>query len=330
MNGVQKELISHIRDYDYEVVCGSVGTEFPEEYEIPRENTGTLKDQGNVGACVAEVIAQIAENWYSKQTGEKTEMSEGFIYGALRKDTSVGEGMLVSVAMDLWTSIGTLPKKYFDVLKEMPEIKKIVAKFPEFYEMASKYKLKGYVSFHYNPDKRDLAIKDALTKYKYGLLAVSNDYFRGPHCIQLTGWNDKTVKYKFKNSWGKNYGDDGYSEIPKDEINNVYLPLFEEIKLPFTDVDESAWYFDDVKKIHFSGFMKGTSETTFEPDRPLTRAEAAALFNRLNKEIDTRFDVLSRVFEEKVRAKPRLKLIDHLRNMKQWRYLIAKIKKLIH
>ena len=195
--------------------------------------------------------------------------------------------------------------------------------------MASKYKLKGYVTFNYGQEKKDLAIKDALTKYNYGLLAVSNDYFRGPHCIQLTGWNDKTIKYKFKNSWGETYGDNGYSEIPKDEINKVYLPLFEEIKLPFTDVDESAWYFNDVKKIHFSGFMKGTSETTFEPDRPLTRAEAAALLNRLNKEIDKRFDVLSRVFEEKAQAKPRLKLIDRLRNAKQWRYLTIKIKKLI-
>lgn len=298
MNGVQKELIPHIRDYDYEVVCGASGTEFPEEYEIPRDNTGTLKDQ-IVNDCVAKVISQIAENWYSKQTDENTEMSDGFIYGALRKDTSVGEGMLVSAAMDLWTSIGTLPKKYFNVIKEMPEIKKIVAKFPEFYEMASKYKLKGYVTFNYGQEKKDLAIKDALTKYKYGLLAVSNDYFRDAHCIQLTGWNDKTGKYKFKNSWGESYGDKGYSEIPKDEVNKVYLPLFEDIKLPFTDVPEDVWYFDDVKKVYFSGFMKGTSETTFEPDRPLTRAEFAAVINRQNKENDKRFDILNRVLEEK-------------------------------
>ena len=46
--------------------------------------------------------------------------------------------------------------------------------------------------------------------------------------------------------------------------------------------------------------MKGTSNTTFEPDKPLTRAEAAALFNRLNKALDTRFDILNKVVEEKV------------------------------
>lgn len=298
--GVQKEMVSHIRDWDYETICGAVGTSFPEEYEIPRENTGTLKNQGTVGACVAEVISQIAENWYTKQTGENTEMSEGFIYGALRNEDSTGEGMIVTRALNLWTSIGTLPKKYFDILEEMPEIKKVVAKFPEFYDIASKYKITGYVSLNYTKQKKDEAIKSALMKYQYGLVAVSDDYFSGGgHCIQLTGWNDKEDKYKFKNSWGENYGDEGFAEIPKSEINKVYLPLFEEIKLPFVDVKETDWFYEDVKKMYFAGLMKGTSETTFEPNKPLTRAEAAALFNRQYKETDQRFDIMNKVMVEK-------------------------------
>lgn len=299
-NGVQKEFISHIRDYDYETVCGAVGTSFPEEYEIPRENTGTLKNQGDIGACVAEVIAQIAENWYSNQTGEPSEMSEGFIYGALRNSDSNGYGMIVSTALKLWQSVGTLPKKYFDILEEMPEIKKTVAKFPEFYDFAAKYKLKGFVSLNYSAQKKDEAIKTALMQYQYGLVAVSNDGFAGGgHCIQLTGWNDEKDTYKFKNSWGEKYGDNGFSEIAKSKINAVYLPLFDEIVLPFTDVKETDWFYNDVKAMYFAGLMKGTSETTFEPNKPLTRAEAAALFNRSNKETDRRFDILNRVLAEK-------------------------------
>ena len=302
MLGVQKELITHIRDYDYETVCGAVSADatYPEEYEIPRENTGTLKDQGNIGACVAEVVSQIAENWYSKQLGETTEMSEGFVYGGFRKDNETSPGMLMSRTMDFWTSIGTLPKKYFDVLKEMPEIREVVAKFPDFHDLAAKYRITGYTHLNYGQEKKDRAIKEALMKYNYGLVSVANDYFREPHCIQLVGWNDKTNKYKFKNSWGASYGDNGFAEIPKDEINAVYLPLFEEIKLPFTDVKEDAWYYNDIKKIYFSGFMKGTGDTIFEPEKPLTRAEAATLFNRLNKSIDQRFDILNKVIEEKI------------------------------
>ena len=300
-NGVQKEFVSHIRDYDYEVVCGAIGESFPEEYEIPRENTGTLKNQGSVTACVAEVIAQIAENHYEKQLGEPCEMSEGFIFGALRRADSNGEGMIVSTAMNLWQSIGTLPKKYFDVLVEMPEMKKLVAKFPEFYDIASKYKLKGFVSLNYNKQKRDNAIKTALMQYKYGLVAVSNDGFAGGgHCIQLTGWNDVKDTYKFKNSWGENYGDKGFAEITKSKIDAVYLPLFDEIVLPFTDIKETDWSFEYIKKLYFAGFIKGTSDTTFEPKKAMTREEAAALIYRIIKEVDDRFDISNRVITEKL------------------------------
>lgn len=300
--GVQQEYVTHTRNYDYEVVCGSANGIYPEEYEIPRENTGTLKDQGTVGACVAEVIAQIAENWYTKETNEPSEMSEGFIYGAYREDNSISVGLVVSKAMDLWTSIGTLPKEYFDILVEMPEIKKMVAKIPELKEIASRYRLKGYVAInHADRDKKDMCIKDALTKYQYGLVAVSTKGFQeGSHCIQLTGWDDKKGKYKFKNSWGEKYGDNGFGSIDKSKINQVYLPLFEDITLPFEDVKETDWFFKDVKDMYFPGIIKGITATTFEPNKNLTRAEAVALINRVYKEMDRNNDILNKVINEKL------------------------------
>lgn len=291
--GVIKEVTTHIRDYDYELICGSnVDKVYPEEYEIPRENTGTLKNQGNVGACVAEVIAQIAEVFY------REEMSEGHIYATFRYDYD-GHGLYMSDAMSMWKTIGTLPKKYFDVLKEMPGIKKIVEKFPELKEKAEKFKLKGYAKIKCSSNSGDNAIKDALTKYGYGLVAVSNDYFDGCHCIMLTGWNDKKNKYKIKNSWGETYGDDGFAEIPKDAINEVYVPFFEDIVLPFKDIKEDDWFYKYVKSVYLSGIMTGTSEITFEPNRQMTRAEFATAIDRLCKMIDERFDIFNRVLKEK-------------------------------
>lgn len=297
--GVIKQLVTHIRDYDYETLCGSVGTEFPAEYEIPRENTGTLKDQGQVGACVAETIAQIAESFY------KEEMSEGYIYGEFRNESmKKGRtgGLSPSLAMDFWRKLGTLPKKYFDILEEMPEMSEITARFPEFKEMSAKYKLGGYVTINYNKQKKDLAIKDALMKYNRGLVCVSDDYFPGgSHCIVLTGWNDENNTYKFKNSWGVNYGDKGFSEIPKNEVDICYLPLFEEVTMPFKDVTEDKWYYDDVKSVYMAGLMKGVSEDTFAPDKPITRAEMAAFGNRLLKEMDRDRDLINKVFNEKIK-----------------------------
>lgn len=294
--GVKVQNFPRIRNYDYEIVCGSNEYEFPKEYEIPRENTGFLRDQ-KFEDCVANVIAQISEDFWNKELNVSEKHSEQFVYGALRKDNSVSPGMIVSVAMDLWNKIGVAPQKYFDVPLEMPEIKEIVEKFPEVYDIAKKYKINGYVQFRTN---KDFQIKDALMKYKRGLVAVSPSGFSGgSHCIMLTGWNDNTNKYKFKNSWGANYGDNGFGEIDKGKIQDVYMPIFEEFKVPFKDVKESDWFYKSVKNMYFSGMMKGTSETTFEPNKPMTRAEVATMFDRIAKHIDERFELLDKLLEEK-------------------------------
>lgn len=302
MNGVNKDLIPRIRDYEYERVCGSIaGTTYPEEYEIPRENTGTLKNQGNIGACVAETCVQIAEEWYKRQFGIQEEHSEGYFYGINRNSYSTSEGMVPSSAMEFWTKNGSIPKKKFDILIEMPEMKKILEKYPELQEEAKKYKLKGFTRLRtIGTSTKDMQIKDALTKYQYGLVAISPAGFTGgSHCIQLTGWNDKTDKYKFKNSWGKNYCDNGFSEIDKSKISEVYLPLFEDVVLPFTDVKETDWFYKSIKNMYFSGIAQGVSETLFDPNAPLTRAQGFALADRILKEVDDRFATLSKILEDK-------------------------------
>lgn len=292
--GVQTQNFAHLRNYDYEVVCGASGNNYPSEYEIPRENTGFLRDQ-KYEDCVANVIAQISESFWNKELGTNEKHSEYFAYGALRKDTSASPGMIASVAMDMWNRIGIVPQKYFDISAEMPEIKEVLKKFPDIYEIAKKYRIGGYVQVN-----SDAQIKDALTKYNRGLVAVSPKGFAGgSHCIMLTGWNDNTNKYKFKNSWGEKYGDKGFSEIDKSKIQYVYMPIFEEIKLPFIDVKESDWFYNEVKTMYFSGMSKGTSENTYEPNRPITRAEDDVKTCRILKYIDERFDLLDRLLEEK-------------------------------
>jgi hypothetical protein len=287
--GVIKEIIPHTRDYEYERVCGASGTAFPLEFEIPRTNTGSDKDQGTVGACVAEVIAQIAEELWKRQFGEQEEHSEGFIYAKFRSKGSNGWGLLPAIAMKAWMDVGTLPKKYYDKLCEMPELKDIIDKFPEFDEIAKRYRISGFVRLN-----KDNEIKDALSKNLYGLVGISHEYFGESHAIEITGWNDKTDCYKFKNSWGTDYRDNGYGELPKAEVDAIYLPILDDIKLPFLDVPEDAWHFKYIKNMYFNGYMQGTSDTTFEPDKPMTRAEVATLIYRVLKSNDERFDIVNR------------------------------------
>ncbi len=50
---------------------------------------------------------------------------------------------------------------------------------------------------------------------------------------------------------------------------------------PFEDVDEDDWFYDYVKYCYQNGIVKGTSETTFEPNAGATRAEVVTVLYRL-------------------------------------------------
>lgn len=272
-----------VRTYDYEAVCGAPSGTYPSYFCLPREHMGTLKNQGSIGACVAETIAGIAEELWRRRTGLSVEMSEGQIYGGFRKPDERHVGMIVESVLKIWMEKGVIAKSYMPELFEMPEMKKWVAKYPGVWDIAKDNTIAGYVALRgtiKNP--KDTLIKDALTKHPYGLVAVSYDYFGENHCITLVGWNDDTDKYIIKNSWGPTYGDNGVKEIPKDAIDNVWLVLEHPAEMKFTDVPEDAWYYKNVKNVVLSGQMKGTSETTFEPDKTVTRAELAAVIDRIN------------------------------------------------
>lgn len=50
---------------------------------------------------------------------------------------------------------------------------------------------------------------------------------------------------------------------------------------PFTDVNEGDWFYNDVMFVYQNGLMAGTSDTTFSPNAPITRAQAAVIFYRM-------------------------------------------------
>lgn len=52
----------------------------------------------------------------------------------------------------------------------------------------------------------------------------------------------------------------------------VYITATDETAMPFTDVKESHWFYDEVEYVYKNGIFKGMSETTFEPNTQMTRA----------------------------------------------------------
>ena len=294
-SGLLKEVLNSSLDYNYEVVCGAVSHEYPSYFKLPEENTGTFKNQGDIGACVAMTISSIAEAYWNKEYGETGEHSEGFVYGNFRQDNSVGSGLIISVAMQKWAELGTVPKEKFDILMEMPEMKELLINYPELLDIAKKYKLTSYVRLrNTSTSSRDEQVKEALTKYGYGLVGNTNY-----HCMQLVGWDDEKDKYIFKDSYGADKPGGGYRSIDKSSIDQIWLPIFEPVELPFTDVSKDDWYYKTIRNMYFSGLASGTSATTFEPERPMTRAEAFTLAERILKEQKKTQDLINKMLQNK-------------------------------
>ena len=50
------------------------------------------------------------------------------------------------------------------------------------------------------------------------------------------------------------------------------------------DLDENAWYYEDVDTIVQAGLMQGISDTRFAPSHPLNRAMMAVILHRMSQE----------------------------------------------
>ncbi|MEA4891487.1 MAG: S-layer homology domain-containing protein [Peptococcaceae bacterium] len=66
---------------------------------------------------------------------------------------------------------------------------------------------------------------------------------------------------------------------------SVYMIAYDKTQVwenPFTDIAESAWYYDAVRYAMQNGLFAGTSETTFTPDADMTRAMLVTVLHRLD------------------------------------------------
>lgn len=50
-------------------------------------------------------------------------------------------------------------------------------------------------------------------------------------------------------------------------LSSLAFPAFSSSQaLPFTDVSETKWYYDEISAVYEAGVMEGKSEKSFDPD----------------------------------------------------------------
>lgn len=286
MNGV---LLHDKKLLDY---CGAFrtgSTVLPSEYVLPDHLIPDVRDQKTVNSCVGFAITNVMQILDQEETGERNQFSPGYVYGKCRAENATYEGMYIDDALDYLTKEGSCFWKDFPYNEEMPKIRQMVKERPDLEEKARPYKIKGYETYAQG-DKRikTKAIKQSIYENQRPIV-VAADFPGGSHAVCIIGWNDATQKWKIVNSWGKTYGQNGIGNIDYDWVTRGYLLVDEKnanLLMPFTDVTEDKWYYKAVKHAYNAGFMNGVTNTTFEPDKPLTRAQAAQLMVNFAKKIE--------------------------------------------
>ena len=106
--------------------------------------------------------------------------------------------------------------------------------------------------------------------------------------VTFTFKPDKGYRVKDVKVDGKSVGAVTTYKVDKLTVSTRIEVEFTNGTLPFTDVLESDWFYDDVVFVYENGLFAGTSDTTFSPNASMTRAMLVTVLYRLEGEPSVR------------------------------------------
>ena len=211
-----------IRDYKAKM---KVKSEVPFEYDIFTKEWPVVKNQGDVGSCVAHSLSTVVEFFNEKQEGTKTIMSTDYIYGNRSYSINSGTGLVVRDAVKTLAKMGDVDNETYPGNSEVPAcIKKFeerdanidASAYPN--RISSYYRLKIADTIKENimnvgPVLFTVRIKDGVYVDDNNVMRFSSNKNSGLHCMVCCGWNrDGWILH---NSWG-NWSKDGRVIYPYD------------------------------------------------------------------------------------------------------------------
>ncbi len=208
----------------------------PSSYVIPEEYFPVARSQGNMGSCVGWATGYAlasfyfsAKNKWGKPENSSQIMSPAFVYHDVRTCNSCNCGSYIPYALDLLTKKGVVPWKdmpYSDQSCQRPD--------QRLYSIAAGYKMDGWnrlidkVNFrefkeHLSNDVPVVIgslLGENFSSYGY---KKTGDPFKCTqlsantgHAMLVVGYDDNKQAFKIMNSWGSNWGVNGYIWVDYD------------------------------------------------------------------------------------------------------------------
>ncbi len=231
------------RDFLVSTLVSNIIEKLPEKFSV-RDKMSPVKNQGSEGACVGFAGA-VGVKEYQEQIdyGTFISLSPRFLYEESKKISGHKEGTTLVACAKVLVDKGVCESKFWKYIPKQPG-----QWLPGAYHNALKYRVKsGYVRIT-NPKE----LKASLIKYgaviigvkvyknwyeeKNGHIPDRKGWFNkmlGGHAITITGFNNITQRYEFKNSWGESWGNSGYGYLSYKEMKRTLMDA-----IAMVDIDD--------------------------------------------------------------------------------------------
>lgn len=228
------------RDY---IVKANIESQLPETVDLSSYST-TVKSQGSIGSCTAFAGSALNEIICAKAGSPNLNFSEKFLYYATRVDVmkwpmNEDFGATVRDTLKAMNKFGICLESTFPYLR--PDEKE--CSFGDLPPPSAYTEAKNYLSTNYanipigNDTCKLLNSMKTLLKSGYPFMAGFTTYenvfngqngeipepqgnISGGHAVVFVGYDDQKSLLKFKNSWGSDWGDNGYGYLPYSYVLN--------------------------------------------------------------------------------------------------------------
>lgn len=222
-----------------------------------RKFCSPIEDQQDLGSCTAQAVAGLVEYFENRAAGAYLDASRLFLYKVTRKlyrfegDT----GAYIRGTIKALKIFGVCPEDYWPyATKEFDK-----EPTPFCYAFAQAYKAITYYRL-WDPDPSKLVdqLRGSLSNqlpFAFGFSVYSSiwnpevqrtgdipvpkkgEHLEGGHAIMAVGYDDDARRFLIRNSWGPNWGDQGYGTLPYEYVekgmaddfwvlvNSDYVPL---------------------------------------------------------------------------------------------------------
>ncbi|CDR33461.1 C1 family peptidase [Criblamydia sequanensis] len=195
---------------------------------LPKSFDSTLdffavRDQKDQSACVAFTITKIAQNYEYYDTAKLTQyLSPQFVYNL--RNNYPDEGMYITEALEQIQKYGLVLEAAYPYGNRIESLNSIPKKIlnnglkHKMGDMARITSLDGLKASIYHRKAGALLAFKVYNYSKYFWRPSSHDEFLGLHAVTAVGYDDERAEILIENSWGSDWGDDGFTKITYDEF----------------------------------------------------------------------------------------------------------------